>query len=527
MVRACLNQFSFFFLVILVVVIARDSLVAEPLQSEIPYFVDAAGTEYDLQQEAAGHDRLLHRWRVYLRSDGTWAPDPILGKQNYAKQHYPVEYVLPLGYRGAFQVVWSVSGAPPTPIVNDKIEIYIPASGVYETSSAPALTGGTVASPEEQFYFEKDGKRVPIPHLQLYPSEIGINYGTAACRSLPQKSCTYFVGSPEEWEAVRSAKCPITQPALRAVASWRDCTDVPPGSTQPVAKIIAPRGRPAIMPEFYGRTLNGRRVVLSMGPAEVTSWRFDGPEPSVPDEAALAAELKAYTETLLAMNAGAGANMERQECSPQEMPAVLRASLAGPYRFFRTPYSSQITGIFVATGKSKNETVNTRLLFARGEQGWKLVGTNCHIDWRQSEMVSSLETKIAEFVGKAEFLKSTQVALRHDGTWDSDDPSELQLPKWVEKTFTGYDMNGSELDLKIDDRGRGTWRRLTKPTLQASADTVISELNRALDRYIELLSAGNVEEFLAEGGEQIESYEFYRGLKEVADDSKQMMRVTF
>jgi hypothetical protein len=405
--------------------------------------------------------------------------------------------------------------------VNDKIEIYIPASGVYETSSAPALTGGTVASPEEQFYFEKDGKRVPIPHVQLYPSEIGINYGTAACRSSPQKSCTYFVGSPEEWEAVRSAKCPITQPALRAVASWRDCTDVRPGSTQPVAKIIAPRGRPAIMPEFYGRTLNGRRVVLSMGPAEVTSWRFDGPEPSVPDEPALAAELKAYTEALLAMNPGASANVERQECSPQEMPALLRASLAGPYRFFRTPYSSQITGMFVATGKSKNETVNTRLLFARGEQGWKLVRTNCHIDWRQSEMVSSLETKISEFVGKAEFLKSTQVVLRHDGTWDSDDPSELQLPKWVEKTFSGYDMNGSELDLRIDDRGRGTWRRLTKPTLQASADTVISELNRALDRYIELLSAGNVEEFLAEGGEQIESYEFYRNLKEAADDSKQ------
>jgi hypothetical protein len=111
--------------------------------------------------------------------------------------------------------------------------------------------------------------------------------------------------------------------------------------------------------------------------------------------------------------------------------------------------------------------------------------------------------------------------LRHDGTWDSDDPSELQLPKWVEKSFIGYDMNGSELDLRIHDRGRGTWRRLNDPTLQVQTDTVISELNRALERYIELLSAGNIEQFLAEGGEQIDAYETYKSLKELGDDSTQ------
>jgi hypothetical protein len=541
MVRACLNQFLFPIRVILVIAVARNALVAEPLQIEIPYFVDAAGTEYDLQQEAKVADhiqglrrgeqfqaafrdkaRLLQRWRVYLRSDGTWAPDPFFGKQDYTEQHYPVEYILPLGYRGAFQVVWGVPGAPPSPIVNDKIEIYIPASGVYETSSALAFTTGTVASPEHQFFFEQDGKRVVIPHEPLYPSQIGINNGTTACRGMPQMCYTYFVGSPEEWRAARSARCP-TETEMQAIASGHDCSDVPPGSTQPVAEIVAPAGKPAIMPrEFHGRTLNGRRVVLSMGPAGFTSWRFDGPEHSVPDEPALVAELKAYTETLLAPNGGT--NLERLDGSPPEMRAVLRASLAGPYRFFRTPYSSQIMGLFVAADTSKNGTVYTRLAFARGEQGWELLTTDHHSHQSAYETISSLNTEISEFVGKAVLQQSDLVVLRNDGTWDSDNPDDLHVathPAYLGKSFIGHDMNGEEMHFTVDGQGRGTWRRLQDSAAQIKTDTLISELNRALDRYVELLSAGNIEEFLAEGGEQSHSYEFYRSLKEVADDSKQ------
>jgi hypothetical protein len=82
-------------------------------------------------------------------------------------------------------------------------------------------------------------------------------------------------------------------------------------------------------------------------------------------------------------------------------------------------------------------------------------------------------------------------------------------------------MNGNELDLAIDDHGRGTWRRLHDKAQQMYTETVISDLNRALDRYIELLSAGNIEGFLAEGGEQNDAYMFYSGLEKFGDDSKE------
>lgn len=522
----------------LVILTIRTSgrLLAQPSQREIPYFVDAAGSEYDLEDDAKELDRIRRlpsaekfqanirnnfrrqqRWRVYLRNDGTWAPDPIFGMQDYADRHYPVEYVLPLGYRGAFQVAWGVSGAPPLPVVNNKIEIYIPASGVYETSSALAMTAGSVASPEHQFYFEHDGKRDVIPHEPLAPGLVGINNGTTACRGMPARCYTYFVGSREEWQAARSARCP-KETEQAAIVSGHDCSDVPPGSTQAVAEIAAPQGKPAIMSEFHGRTLNGRRVVLSIGPSDVTSWRFDGPELSVPDEPVLAAELKAYTEAMLASKPSV--NLEPQECSPLEMQAVLQASLAGAYHFFRTPYSSNIMGLFAGAAKSNGGTVYTRLLFARGEQGWKLLTRDCHNNSGSYEEISGILTKISEFVDKARF-GDTLVVLRHDGTFDPDDPSELQVPRWVGQPFSGYDMNGGKIELRMNDSGRGIWQRLTKPTLSISTDTLISDLNRALDRYIELLSVGNVEAFLAEGGQQIQSYEFYRDLRELADDSNQ------
>jgi hypothetical protein len=542
-VRACLSQLASISLAILVIALARNTLVAEPLQRDLPYFVDAAGTEYDVEQEAKVYDsmrglspaeeheailrnsvRRLQRWRVYLRNDGTWAPDPVFGKQDYADQHYPVEYLLPLGYRGAFQVAWGVAGAPPLEIVNNKVEIYIPASGVYETSSALSLTTGAVASPEHQFYFEHDGKRDVIPHEPLKPGQTGIHYGTTACRAMPQMCYTYFVGSWEEWQAARSAQCPTPEAELQAAASGHDCSDVQPGSTQPVAEIVAPHGKPAILPnEFHGRTLNGRRVTLSMGPSKVTSWRFDGPEPAVPDEPVLAAELKAHITAILAPSAGT--KPDRPGCSQEEMRSLLQASAVGPYRFFRTPYSSKVLGQFLAPETSRNAPHAT-LVFARGEQGWKLVRADCHVNRRQYEMVSGLNTKVSEFVGKAIF-RQTEVVLRNDGTWDSDDPSELQLPAYTEKTFTAYDMNGGELQLTMDDGGRGTWRRLSDPTLQITTDRIISELVGALDRYIDLLSAGNIAGYLAEGGLESENQarEIYRQLEKLGDDSKEANEV--
>jgi hypothetical protein len=113
------------------------------------------------------------------------------------------------------------------------------------------------------------------------------------------------------------------------------------------------------------------------------------------------------------------------------------------------------------------------------------------------------------------------VVLRRDGNFDSDDPDELQLREWSEKSFIGYDMNGGELQFTMDDRRHGTWKRLNDPRLHIDTGTVVSDLNRALDRYIELLSAGKIEEFLAEGGAESRQYETYRGLKGLADESKE------
>lgn len=515
--------------------LATARLIAEPLQQEVPYFVDAAGREYDLELESSLYDKVrasqgdraavfrmaslrLQRWRVFLRSDGTWVPDPSMGLEDYADQHYPVEYVLPLGYRGAFQVAWDVRGAPPLQIVNDKIEIYIPASGLFETSSALALTYGAVASAEHQFYFEHDNKRTVIPHEPLLGDEVGISYGTTSCRGMPNQCYSYFVGSREEWHTAQSVKCP--KGTTEGAASGIDCSDVPPGSTQPVSQIIPPHGRLAIMHEFHGRTLNGRRVVLSTDPPGTTTWRYDGPEPNVPDESTLAMELKSYIEAISKRDASSP--MALRACTPEQAATLLRVSTAGPYRFFRTPYSSKILGWFNRAEKSTDRTVYQALIFSRSEQGWKLLACNCDFSWRQSETISRLDTKISRFVGKGELQKSTPVVLREDGTWDSDDPEQLGIPEYTVKFFKGRDMNGGKIDFTRDGHGRGAWRRESDQVLPLSADTIISELNRALDRYIELLSAGNVEGFLAEsGGQGGDAFEFYRTLQEFGDDSEQ------
>jgi len=101
LIQTCLRPLPFLLLVTPSIA-TTDRLVAQLAQREIPYFVDAAATEYDLEQDAKEFDRIRRlpsaeqfqanirnnlrrqqRWRVYPRNDGTWAPDPIFGKQDY------------------------------------------------------------------------------------------------------------------------------------------------------------------------------------------------------------------------------------------------------------------------------------------------------------------------------------------------------------------------------------------------------------------------------------------------------------
>lgn len=177
MIRPCLSQVSFPFLALLVPAFPANRLVGAPLQREIPYFVDAAGSEYNLEQEAKKSEgvrglspaeqlqaivrsnfRRQQRWRVYLRSDGPWAPDPNFGWQDYGDQHYPVEFVLPLGYRGAFQVAWGVSGAPPLPWMRQPDRLTKPRrpdSGVCKSGLSPVIESGTGNRAEYRLWRKK------------------------------------------------------------------------------------------------------------------------------------------------------------------------------------------------------------------------------------------------------------------------------------------------------------------------------------------------------------------------------------
>ena len=518
----------------LFILLAGGTLGAEHVRNSVPYFVDAAGTEYDLEQEARSSDivrrlpravqheaternnfRQFNRWRIYLRSDGTWVPDPLRSREfyDYADRHYPVEYILPLGYRGTFEVVWGVRGASPLQIVDGKIEIYIPPAGIVKTSSVEAGGSGTVAAVERQFYFELDGKRTVIPHEPLQRNEVGII--TGRCPEVPGRCYSYFVGSPEEWDVATAGPCRSSEKQLPFTASGQRCFDLPPGSTKPVFEIAQPKGKPAIMTnEFHGRALNGRRVVLSIDPAGINGWRYEGSEPRVPDESTLAAELKMYIQTTLPTEAHLP--MEQGGCPPTVLKGLLRLSMAGPYRFLRTPYSSTIAAQFVVGDKSRSVSDCNRLVFGRDEQGWKLLSSD-YVSRR--EPAFNLTTKIAEFSGKAIHHESVPAVLRRDGTWDSDDSSGFP-PAFSDHVFTGYDMNGGEIEFAIDDQGRRTWR-LKRKALQIQADAVVAELNHSLDRYIELLSAGNVKGFITESGGRGEGYEFYRILEKFGDESKE------
>jgi len=528
--RSNLKRLPSFFLTIVLMAIAPNELVAQPLQREIPYFVDAVGPEYDLAQEAkefsvirrlpgreqvravAQHDIRRPNWRAYLSSDGTWAPD-ILNSGDYSERHYPVEIVLPHGYRGAFQVASDVAGASPLQIVNDKIEIDIPASGIYETSSPAALLLGNMNQGETRFFFEMDGKRTALPRWPE-KAQVLIFLGLNKCRPMPQSCLSYYVGSEGEWDAAQSATCAAATAEGQAVRSGRYCAEVPPGSRQPVSDIGPARGKPLVMSsQFYGRTLNGRRVALSTGPAGRGSWRYDGPEPSIPDEPALAAELRTHVTAVLGTNTS---TLEQAQCTPDKLRDILVMSMAGPYHFYRAPYSSTITADFVAARKSKAGTVYTGLKFSRDQQGWRLVDADCEsYSNRRYELVSISKTQLSAFEGRAHLEGFTPgftwIVLRHDGTWESDvHLSSESLPE-PEESFTGYDMNGRETAFTVDRQSGRTWRHVNNEALPIRPEAVLSDLNHSLDRYIDLISAGKLDEFAEEWGEK-DPFEAYKML---------------
>jgi hypothetical protein len=532
--RSNLKYLSSFSLIIVLIATAANRLVAQPLQREIPYFVDAVGPEYDLAQEAkesgvirrlprseqvrrvARNDLRRPNWRAYLRSDGTWTPD-IFNSGDYWDRQYPVEFVLPHGYRGAFEVASDVAGAPPLQIVNDKIEIDIPASGIYETSSPDGFLLGNInqgtSQGKTQFFFEMDGKRTAIT---TWPqkAQVLIFFGSDKCRPMYQSCLAYFVGSEGEWDAAKSVACAAAPEEGQLVILGGHCLEVPPGSTQPVSDIVPAQGKPLVVSsQFYGRTLNGRRVVLSTEPVGRGSWQYDGPEPSVPDEPALAAELRKHVKTALRTNAG---TLEYAQCTPDKLRAILLMSIAGPYRFYRAAYSSTITADFVAASKSKEGTVYSGLRFSRGQQGWRLVNADCdNYSNLRYELVSMSNTQLSAFDGRAnieDFAPGFNwIVLRQDGTWESDEHASSESLPQQEESFTGYDMNGRETAFTVNRQSGRTWRRVNNAALPIRAESVLSDLNHSLDRYIQLISAGKLDEFAAEWGEK-DPYEAYKGL---------------
>jgi hypothetical protein len=501
--------------------------VAVAVQHEVPYFVDVAGNEVDLEREtqtAAALRRLpekkrfqsalsdtgrFTRWRIYLRSDGTWTYDPLgINGEQYSDHFYPVEYVLPFGYRGAFQVAWGVQGAPPLQIVNDKIEVYVPATGVVETSSQHFLDNGTVALNRDFFSFDHEGERTAIAvNANGSRDQFGIIRGPTSCPGISVRCESFFVGLGADWLAITSTKCQTGDDIVRVVKSGHNCEEVPPGSTQPVSDIVPRQGKPAIRAdEFHGRTLNGRRVVLSGKSTGVNSWRYEGAESNA-DDSTLTLELRRYIEATLTANAST--QLEKPACSQDQMRSLLRLSMAGPYRFTRAPFSNAIKAEFMAGGESSCTTC-PGIAFFRRDEGWKLAGCSDDVtaEWYSITSVrfagmaalgnpSSVQVKGRfPFIGTPSFQNSAPVFLHEDGTWNFAARNGQNLSQGA---YTGHDMNGNQLVFEINDRGH-TWRMINGRTLRVHEDAVSAGLNQALDRFIELLSSGSVEEFLAHGG---------------------------
>ncbi|HLJ91243.1 MAG TPA: hypothetical protein VKZ53_30880 [Candidatus Angelobacter sp.] len=542
MARSCFWHFSYLFLFCsllfcgLAFCQANSQPSSQAAAAETTYFIDVVGPEYDPEEEAAAARAAQkiaatnflqatlsqslrndwHSWRLYLRNDGTWAPGR-MGKRDYGLTHYPVEYVLPFGYRGGFRVVWGVPGAPPLQLVDGKLEVYIPASGVYQTSSPLPLTNGAVASPEHQFYFEDQGKRTVIPHEPLRLNEIGVIMQPDHCPEKQAACDNYWLGSPQEAEALKRAKCPTREAMAQVYNSGHSCDDVEPGSTQPVAELIPPKGTPALMvAELRGRTLNGRPVVFSSDASGAGWWRYDGPEPDVPDEPTLARELKAYLRVLSSQDPGPAA---QDTCSHERLKTVVRAALDGPYRFSRTPFGVNVVAAFIRSGNDGSRAVYDGLTFTRGPKGWKLIHSNCGSgDSRSYESLLKLKTVIAPFAGLGG-NDAQRFILRTDGTWWPDDPRVFEQPEYSERSFTGYDINGNDLLFVVD--GRFSWSRVSERPLTIHTATVLAELNRTLDKYIELLSSGNVEGFLDETGQESFYYGSYKKILELGDNSQE------
>jgi hypothetical protein len=125
------------------------------------------------------------------------------------------------------------------------------------------------------------------------------------------------------------------------------------------------------------------------------------------------------------------------------------------------------------------------------------------------------KTQLSVFEGRAHLEGFTPgftwVVLRQDGTWESDGHvSSESLPE-QEESFTGYDMNGRETAFTVNRQSGRTWRRVNNEALPVRAESVLSDLNQSLDRYMQLISAGRLDEFAEEWGEK-DPYEAYKML---------------
>jgi hypothetical protein len=72
-------------------------------------------------------------------------------------------------------------------------------------------------------------------------------------------------------------------------------------------------------------------------------------------------------------------------------------------------------------------------------------------------------------------------------------------------------MNGRKTAFTIDRQSGRTWRRVNNEGLPLRAESLLSDLNHSLDRYVQLISGGKLDEFAEQWGE-MDPYEFYKML---------------
>ncbi|HLJ89794.1 MAG TPA: hypothetical protein VKZ53_23505 [Candidatus Angelobacter sp.] len=411
------------------------------------------------------------RWKAYLMSDGTWETE--FGEH----RPYPIEYILPFSYRGAFRVRWNVPERSPLLILNGKAEAYIPANGVFATSSEGP-------GPEFSFSFERNGERITIPVYTFDQDEIGVFQIGISCREENIRCYDYFVGSRKEWHALQS----------------KDHSHFVMGSTAAALDLV-PRGTPmADLKEFRGITLNGRAVSLTRDSIGRTSWRYIEPETSVPNASDITKDLEGYVKTL----AGSDSlpKIEQLGGDIEQLKSLVKLSRLGSFRLVRLPYSTNIQAELLFDKErhpALRGNVYDGLIFLRQPSGWKLVAghfEDARKDPKKPVAADTLDSNITEFSGEATAEGGVTVWLRQDGTWDLDTENVSNSSLLKPGIYIGRDVNGNKLELELTVDGRRTWRQTESS--QATYETVLRDLNHALDRYIELLAVNKVQQYVEE-----------------------------